>query len=766
MLSLLKQFLARLRSRLRGGKNASPLIDREALEQMLERSKIPAVLMLVLVWTISSVLLIISRYREYRPLHWKEGQPAAYSYYAGVDFNYVDSVATELKRDEARRNVPDHYRLDDTRVSVDADAFFKRIKVLAERQNAAKPGEPAKNAEIAPATGAAALADRLSPETVKAIDDTYWRRGNSRLFNDHLKSMLARGIVGSGRGDVPIRIVGKPGVFNANTLETVDGCAGKLAEWLLSNGTDAQRAECRKVLKELIGEEGNLTFDAEFTAAERRRAADSVRPVEEHKSKGALLIGKDDIYTKEIREMIAAERAAAPKSDWVVAYRQTAWSSVLLLTGVLAICMISKSIRQDNLRILLAGITVSLALAFNYYAIKIFYYLLRNNPTWLSDERLLLAALPAAFCAVVLAAVLDVRSAICAGGFVAVVSAMMVDQSRALELALRWTAISTGAAMIMRNVGNYRSFFVRALLGVLITTWALSLDVVFYRPAADIPAVLKSAAWIIPANAALCAMLGLLTIFVMELVFNLSTDMALMVLSDCNHPVLERLKREAPGTMAHAMAVATISEDAARAIGANPVRAKAGALFHDIGKLTNPQYFTENNPDSSLLHAKLKPEKSSRIILAHVTDGVELARQYRLCHFIRSVISTHHGDDLVRFFYFKAQEEAKQTGKAVNEAQFRYQGPPPANREEGIISLADACEAASRSLKDPTPEKIAELVGNIIQGRFRDGMLRESRLTAKELDQLRTSFIATLSSIMHGRIAYPGGAAPGGDKKC
>ena len=766
MLSRLKQFFVRLRSLLRGGKNAPPLLDREALEQMLERSKIPAVLMLVLVWTVASVLLILSRYREYQPLYWIEGQPASYSYYAGVDFKYIDSAATERRREAAQRNVPDYYRLDDTRVSVDADAFFKRIAVLAERQNAAKPGEPAKKAEVAPATGAAALADRLSPETVKAIDDIYWRRGNSRLFNDYLKDMLTRGIVGPGRSDSRMGIVGRTGVFNANTLDTVDGCAGNLAKWLLPNGTDAQREECRKILKELIGEQGNLTFDAEYTAAERRKAADAVEPVEEHRSKGALLIGKDDTYTKEIREMVAAERAAAPKSEWVVAYRQTAWSSVLLLAGVIAICMVSKSIRRDNLRILLAGMTVSLALSFNYNAIRIFNYLLRNNPAWLSDERLLLAALPVAFCAVVLAVVLDVRSAICAGGFVAVVSAMMVDQSRALELALRWTAISSGAAMIMRNVGNYRSFFVRALLGVLIITWVLSLDVVFYRPAADIPKVLKSAAWIILADAALCAMLGLLTIFVMELVFNLSTDMALMVLSDCNHPVLERLKREAPGTMAHAMAVATISEDAARAIGANPVRAKAGALFHDIGKLGNPQYFTENNPDSSLLHAKLKPEKSSRIILAHVTDGVELARQYRLCHFIRSVISTHHGDDLVRFFYFKALEDAKQTGKTVNEAHFRYQGPPPANREECIISLADACEAASRSLKDPTPEKIAELVGNIIQGRFRDGMLRESRLTVRELDQLRASFVATLSSIMHGRISYPDGAAPGGNKKC
>ena len=215
--------------------------------------------------------------------------------------------------------------------------------------------------------------------------------------------------------------------------------------------------------------------------------------------------------------------------------------------------------------------------------------------------------------------------------------------------------------------------------------------------------------------------------------------------------------------MAHSTAVATLAEDAARAIGANPLRAKAGALFHDIGKLANPQYFTENNPDSSLLHDRLKPEESARIIRAHVTDGVELAREYRLCRFIRSVISSHHGDDMVRFFYRKAVEESKTSGVPVREEDFRYHGEPPRNREEGIISLADACEAASRSMEKPTPEKIADLVSGIVQGRFRDGMLRNSRLTAGELHKLQKSFIATLSSRMRGRIAYPEEPSAGKD---
>lgn len=789
MRTLLKQFFSRLRERRRGELRGKPLIDREAVEEMLERSRVPAVLMLVLVWTVSSVLLILSRERQYHLLDWIEGQRAPFSIYAAVDFQYADSAATARKRDEARQSIPDYYREDGTRITDDVNAFFTRLAVRVDRQAAvppaadpgasadpaksAKPAAPAKSAKpaepAAPATEAATLADRTaqnSPALAKALDDAYRRKGNARQFDDYLQLMLKRGIIGPGIGDKPLRIVGRSGNFTANSFFTVDDCADFLSGLLLNDAPGEQRRECRALLKELIGEYGNLYPDPAVTEAERQKAVDAVERVMVSKNRGSLLIRKGERFTPEMREMIDAERAATPRSGWFEAYRQMGWSFVILLAGVLFICFVSKEIRRDNLRILLAGLTVAAALSFNYNMIKLFEYMLRN--AMLFDEKLVVAALPVAFCAVVLSIVLDMRTAICAGGIVAVISAMMIMPSRSLELALRWMAISSGVALMMRNVGNYRSFFMRTVGSVLVMTWALNLDLIFYgRPGAEIPKVLQEAVWVILGNAVFCAMTALLMIFVLELLFNLSTDMALMVLSDCNHPVLERLKRKAPGTMAHAMAVATLSEDAARAIGANPVRAKAGALFHDIGKLSNPQYFTENNPNSSLLHDRLKPEESSGIILSHVTDGVELARQYRLCHFIRSVISSHHGDDLVRFFYYKAQEESKKTGAPVNVEDFRYHGKPPRDREEGIISLADACEAASRSIKEPTPEKIGELVGNIIQSRFRDGQLRNSRLTGEELNKLRKSFTFTLSSSMHGRIAYPKEAtAAKGNGKC
>ena len=193
---------------------------------------------------------------------------------------------------------------------------------------------------------------------------------------------------------------------------------------------------------------------------------------------------------------------------------------------------------------------------------------------------------------------------------------------------------------------------------------------------------------------------------------------------------------------------------AARAIGANPLKAKAGALFHDIGKLSMPQYFTENNIDTANQHIDLNPQMSSLIIRDHVKEGLALARKYRLCRTIRDAIDQHHGDGLVQFFYNKALEESRKNGAPVLESQFRYTGKPPQDKEMAIISLADACEAASRSLDKPSAAKIEALVSDIFRQRYRDGQLNEANITLADLDKVRQSFVNTLISMKHGRIAY------------
>ena len=204
------------------------------------------------------------------------------------------------------------------------------------------------------------------------------------------------------------------------------------------------------------------------------------------------------------------------------------------------------------------------------------------------------------------------------------------------------------------------------------------------------------------------------------------------------------------------MNVATLAEDDARAIRVNPLKAKAGALFHDIGKLGNPGYFVENNVNSPAEHEQLQPRQSAAIIRDHVSDGLALGRKYRLSHFIKDAISTHHGDDQVSFFYRKALEAHERTpgSPPVFEADFRYQGEPPVDRELSIISLADACEAACRSLKDTSETNIREMVENIFNHRLRQNQLRNSKLTLQELNIIRECFIKDLVNFNHGRIAY------------
>ena len=767
----------------------TPLIDRENVDSMLERSRIPAVLILALVWAVSLVLLFLSGSHRQNRNFWTDWQVAPYGITAATDFSYIDSKATERSRREARENTPVYFKLDDAltrNINSNINDFF----VLTENRVADAAN---RRAPVVAGSLPALLAAKASPVLAEALTREYRRNNTYPLFRERFNELLGKGILGQAPAErkviktlnqTKIRIVDGLGrtssEYTLSELPTVSGAAEQLAQALFPVDTNC-REEFKTLLQELIGAQGNLNCDLERTKEMRDRAAAAVKPVVVEKLEGAILIRKGELFTPEKREMIRAAFEAAPQFGFVEnckeLCRHIGWSTAILLAGVCFIFLVSADSRRDNLRITLAGLTVAISLVVNYQAVKLAYYLMKNG--MLHNEDLVLSAIPVALVAVMLSIVLDCRIAICCGGFVAVVTSIMVMPNRSLELALRWVAISSVAALAVRHVTNYRSFFVRTVLSVFGLTLAVNLMDIFL-PQGDFKGLgelwsalltkLSGELWeaqlVILCNALFCALAALTLIFIFEIAFNLSTNMALMVLCDCNHPLLERLKREAPGTMAHSMAVATLAEDAARAIGANPLRAKAGALFHDIGKLTRPEYFTENNPNCSLLHQALNPQMSGIIIRDHVKDGLALARQYRLCRFIRGVISSHHGDDLVRFFYQKALAEQQQGGAAVLESQFRYHGAPPRSREEGIINLADACEAASRSLKHPTSDNISEMVHGIIQGRFSGGQLRNSHLTVADLDKLEKSFVATLSGSMHGRVAYPPRTTPEGTEKC
>jgi putative nucleotidyltransferase with HDIG domain len=242
---------------------------------------------------------------------------------------------------------------------------------------------------------------------------------------------------------------------------------------------------------------------------------------------------------------------------------------------------------------------------------------------------------------------------------------------------------------------------------------------------------------------------------IIETLFGYTTDIKLLELANMDHPILKNLILQAPGTYHHSIIVGSLVEAAAKSIAANPLLARVSAYYHDIGKLKKPLYFIENAGGGENRHEHLAPTMSSLILISHVKDGVEMARENRLGERIGHIILQHHGTSLISYFYQKAKEKENIEMESTNENDFRYPGPKPQTKEAGIVMLADSVEAASRALTDPTPSRIKSLVQRVTNSIFLDGQMEECELTLKDLQRIQESFNRILTAIFHQRIDYP-----------
>ena len=248
-----------------------------------------------------------------------------------------------------------------------------------------------------------------------------------------------------------------------------------------------------------------------------------------------------------------------------------------------------------------------------------------------------------------------------------------------------------------------------------------------------------------------------------EHVFKVATDATLFELTDFNHPLLRKMQVEAPGTYHHSLMVANLSENAAVAVGANPILCRACSLFHDIGKMAQPHYFTENQGEFGNPHNRQNPAMSALIIKSHVKEGIEMARESGLPKIFRDVIRQHHGTTLVKYFYHQAKQKIKQEKlpygeldtEEPDESTYRYDGPKPRFKESAIIFFADSVEAAARSLPKVTQHSVEELLESIFHDRLEDRQLDECPLTLEEVAKIKKSFIKTTLNMLHTRIEYP-----------
>jgi len=379
---------------------------------------------------------------------------------------------------------------------------------------------------------------------------------------------------------------------------------------------------------------------------------------------------------------------------------------------------------------------------------------------------------PYAFAPLVLSVLLGRDHGLYAAVFVSLWSSVLFGRIDASLLVI--SLIRGFTAVYLTLQVRRRAQLIRAGVGVGVAIWLSSLSFGMIGPINLFPPMDND--WgMIGVQSALTLGNGIVTAMIvggalpmLEQLFQITTDVSWLELSDLNHPLLRRMTIEAPGTYHHSLVVANLAEGAAEKIGANATLCRVCAYFHDVGKLVKPEYFTENMNFERNPHDDLAPTMSALIIIAHVKEGVDLALTHGLNKQIIDVIQQHHGTSLVYYFYQRAiqqQEDARAGGKIMNireedipevqEESFRYTGPKPQTKESAIVSLADIVESASRSLEKPTPQKVEQLVDELIEERIADGQLDECDLTLGELRVIAKRFRFTLMTMLHTRIAYP-----------
>ena len=379
----------------------------------------------------------------------------------------------------------------------------------------------------------------------------------------------------------------------------------------------------------------------------------------------------------------------------------------------------------------------------------------QNVKAPLNDPTLWAFAIPFAFGSLLMTLLADRRTALFTGIFLSLIAGLLAPKS--MEFAL-YAAITSAVAVY--GIGRYRSRQSVTTAGVLVglASAAAAVALIGYTQQ---PFILNTVALSIScglASGLITAAVTAVFLPLCETSFGILTDVKLLELSNADLPALGQLAMRAPGTNQHSHAVGQLAEDACRAVGANALLARLGALYHDIGKAAAPEHFVENQLGKNP-HDRLKPAQSAKIIISHVTYGVKLGKEMGLPQRIIDFIPQHHGTRTLHYFLRKAQAEARE-GEEIVENDFRYPGPKPQFKEAAIMMIADSCEAAARSLSEPTPENIRYIVTKIIDAILSDDQLDECDLTLRELTQIREVMIKSLVAIYHSRVDYPGYTPP------
>ncbi len=483
----------------------------------------------------------------------------------------------------------------------------------------------------------------------------------------------------------------------------------------------------------------NIVYSPEFTEKYQELAVTQVPKTMGIVRKGEKIVDKGQVVTDEIqRKLLSYDRTRFMKSDtgysiWM--YLGSLGHAMVIFTILLLyLFLIRKRIFNDNYQVIVISSVLILVCFLSWLSIEI----KTNLPI---EYFVLIPSL-----AMLIAIIFDSRTAF----YVTVTMSMMMAGIRGNDYDTGTIMLFAGtlAAYTVRDIQSrtqmFKSIFF-IFIGLSIPIMAFSLE----RSTDFMITVYKLGVSLINSATAPLITFGLL--FLIERISNVTTDLKLQEYDNLNHPLLIKMSENAPGTYQHTLSLAIMAEKCAAAIGANQLLAKVGAYFHDIGKITKAEYFVENQLDIDNKHDSLTPKKSAEAIRRHVSDGVKLAKEYKLPKRITDFIPMHHGTSLIKYFYAKALEESQ--GEEVDENDFRYPGPKPRTKETAIVMVCDSAEAVSR-LVSKDRDKMEKAIDGIIRDKLLDGQFDESNLTFKDLQTIKETCLKALVGIIHPRVEY------------
>ncbi|MDL1872169.1 HDIG domain-containing protein [Deltaproteobacteria bacterium PRO3] len=718
----------------------------------------------VLVFAIS---LVLSFHVDYLPPNMKVGRVAPKDIKADQNYEIVDERATEINRQEAMKSVPPVFDFDENvlaEIDQNVHEAFQQSREAIQRL-----ADVDEIQDILLAT----LGLQPTEDQVKALMqdefsvDTEFTLRN--LLRQSMSQMIVAGnkeLANAGEGGITLRYVQKQKnasedeaeLKDLSGIKTLDGVQTALLERAKQAPKEkdkaVQAAQLYEVASRLV--RPNLSYDAVETELRRARAVGNVRNVIIKVQAGEAIVRSGDRYEPHHLVILEGIRKRKTETSFATKFLGTAlFVSILLL---ITYAFSKRFIRKFNptradlyflggvLILLLFSVRIAAALSSAF----------RDLLPFDVSVQALYYAIPVAAGAMLTRYILNSEIALVFAIVASALTGMFLEGD--LDLSIYYLISSIVAASAIAHVER-RSAILRAgvMVGAVNAAVVLAIKLVTVVSVANVlnlPNIFM--------NMGLAFLGGLLAaIFVMvlapvaEMLFDYVTDIKLLELGNLNHPLLKEMIVKAPGTYHHSQLVAVLAEAAAAEIGANPLLARVGSYFHDVGKMRKPSYFIENQQGGENRHDKLAPSMSALIIASHVKDGLELAREYKLPTRIADFIPQHQGTKLITYFYNKAQEQAQLAGGSVDEKDYRYPGPRPQTREAGIILLADGVEAAVRSIPEKTPAKIQAMVQKIVNKNFTEAQLDECDMTLKDLHMIAESFVRVLVGIYHQRIEYP-----------